>query len=72
LAIVKSVVEAHGGAIDVDSNERDGTRFTITLPRSSGEVPLALPSLGRSPASSSTLDRPYGHRFSAGAEREAA
>lgn len=41
LAIVKSVVELHGGTIDVASSPEAGTRFTINLPRIGGSVPLA-------------------------------
>ncbi|AIC17776.1 histidine kinase [Pseudomonas chlororaphis] len=33
LFIVKEVVTAHQGSIDVSSNESDGTTFTVTLPR---------------------------------------
>jgi len=33
LAIVKGVVEAHGGRVDVTSEEGKGSRFTVTLPR---------------------------------------
>jgi signal transduction histidine kinase len=32
LAIAKGIVEAHGGAIDVESQPGQGTRFTFTLP----------------------------------------
>jgi signal transduction histidine kinase len=32
LAIAKSIVEAHGGSISVESNPGEGTRFTICLP----------------------------------------
>jgi signal transduction histidine kinase len=33
LAFTRSVVEAHGGTISVDSKEGDGTTFTIRVPR---------------------------------------
>lgn len=33
LFIVKEVVTAHGGTIEVSSNEADGTLFSVTLPR---------------------------------------
>jgi signal transduction histidine kinase len=33
LALAKSVVEAHGGTIEVESREDGGARFVITLPR---------------------------------------
>ena len=32
LAIVKSLVEAHGGHVTVESQERKGSRFTVSLP----------------------------------------
>jgi signal transduction histidine kinase len=32
LALVKSVVQAHGGTVQVQSNPSQGSRFTITLP----------------------------------------
>jgi K+-sensing histidine kinase KdpD len=37
LFIVKEIVRAHGGTVDVVSSEREGTTFTICLPRSGGE-----------------------------------
>ncbi len=33
LYIVKCFVEAHSGAIDITSSGREGTRTTVTLPR---------------------------------------
>jgi signal transduction histidine kinase len=32
LAIVHNIVHAHGGSIDVESREKEGTVFSITLP----------------------------------------
>jgi len=32
LTISKAIVEAHGGAIEVESTERKGSRFTVILP----------------------------------------
>jgi two-component system sensor histidine kinase FlrB len=72
LAIVKSVVEAHGGSIDVDSSEEQGTRFTIILPRGSGETSLALPRTPQAPVSARPQDRLTDSRGHAGLEREAA
>ena len=45
LAIVKSVVELHGGTIDIASSADAGTCFTITLPKIDGSTPLALASV---------------------------
>lgn len=42
LAIVKSVVELHGGTIDIASSADAGTRFTIILPRERESASLAL------------------------------
>ncbi|HYX92270.1 MAG TPA: ATP-binding protein, partial [Myxococcaceae bacterium] len=33
LYIVKLIVDAHGGRVDVRSTEAEGTTFTVTLPR---------------------------------------
>ena len=43
LAIVKSVVELHGGTIDIASSPDAGTRITIILPRDAGSASVALP-----------------------------
>jgi len=37
LAVVQKVIESHGGAIKVDSEINNGTRFTIFLPRHNDE-----------------------------------
>jgi len=39
LFIVKEVVEAHGGIIDVTSSEKEGTTFTARFPRAIDEAP---------------------------------
>jgi len=33
LTIVKSIVEAHGGRVSVESNMNEGSQFTVTLPK---------------------------------------
>jgi len=33
LSVVYGIIKHHGGTIDVESKEREGTKFTITLPR---------------------------------------
>lgn len=72
LAIVKSVVESHGGSIDVASSEHAGTRFTLILPRSVGDTPLALPlGAAAAPAGSKSTAAGVEHR-GAYLEREAA
>jgi two-component system, NarL family, sensor histidine kinase BarA len=42
LSIVKRIVDAHGGAVDIQTNEPGGTRFVVTLP--SAQARRALPS----------------------------
>lgn len=39
LFIVREIVHAHGGSVDVRSSERDGTTFTVTLPRDARRAP---------------------------------
>jgi two-component system phosphate regulon sensor histidine kinase PhoR len=41
LAIVRHVAEAHGGAVEVDSELGRGSTFTVTLPVSGPPVPVA-------------------------------
>jgi signal transduction histidine kinase len=39
LPLTKGIVEAHGGTLSVSSSEKDGTTFTIDLPRDCRHVP---------------------------------
>ena len=32
LSVVKHIMDAHGGAVEVESDEGEGTRFTLKLP----------------------------------------
>jgi signal transduction histidine kinase len=41
MAIVRRIVEDHGGAIDVESTPGEGTSVTILLPRNAADAALA-------------------------------
>jgi signal transduction histidine kinase len=41
LSIVKHIIQAHGGEVDVESQPGRGTTFRFTLPRA--EAPAAFP-----------------------------
>jgi signal transduction histidine kinase len=43
LAIVKTIVDAHGGSVDVESSPKEGTSFLIRLPRYRGATESARP-----------------------------
>jgi signal transduction histidine kinase len=44
MAIVRRIVEDHGGAIDVESAPGEGTTVTILLPRNAADAALAAAS----------------------------
>ncbi|MCW5829154.1 MAG: hypothetical protein KIT79_07540 [Deltaproteobacteria bacterium] len=46
LPVCERLVEAHGGTIDVNSREGEGTEFTIVLPLPPAEVPAAAGTTG--------------------------
>ena len=46
LYIVDKIVTAHGGTIDVQSTDQEGTTFTLTLPRTAGVRARELPGSG--------------------------
>jgi signal transduction histidine kinase len=43
MAIVRRIVEDHGGTIDVESHAGEGTTVTIHLPRDARAQPVAEP-----------------------------
>jgi signal transduction histidine kinase len=52
LSIVKSLVELHGGSIDVRSQLGVGTTFAITLPTAPGGQPISTPAASGAPLAS--------------------
>jgi signal transduction histidine kinase len=49
LAIVDRIVDAHGGCLEIDSREGEGTQVTVQLPTGSSEPPSSRPPLGPAP-----------------------
>ena len=49
LYIAKEIVIAHGGTIDVTSSEKDGTTFTVRLPRTQVKHRMRSSSLYKTP-----------------------
>jgi len=47
LATVRSIVEQHGGWIEVESRLSGGTAFRVLLPRAGGRLPVSNPAGGR-------------------------
>jgi signal transduction histidine kinase len=42
LGIVRKIVDAHDGRIDLNSSPKNGTRFRVTLPVASTAAPFKL------------------------------
>lgn len=42
LSLVKRLAELHGGSVSVESNTGRGSRFTISLPRGNGPIPVPM------------------------------
>jgi two-component system, OmpR family, sensor kinase len=58
LSIVKSIVEAHGGAVALETEPGKGTMFRVTLPRMTEEIPSETrPRTARDEAPASRRDR---------------
>ncbi|MBS0290686.1 MAG: response regulator [Proteobacteria bacterium] len=55
LALVKELVNIHGGSIKVKSVEGNGSTFTVLIPTGSAHLPDVTDNIGASDASSSTI-----------------
>jgi signal transduction histidine kinase len=60
LAIVRSIVDMHGGSIEVESQVGRGSRFTVTLPADPRVTEGTTPSPQRAAAGSDASDRTAG------------
>ncbi|MFL5355621.1 ATP-binding protein [Archangium sp.] len=59
LALVREVVELHGGHVSVESTEGRGTAFTLELPFGSAHLPAARLRAARGPPSTASGASPY-------------
>jgi signal transduction histidine kinase len=59
LALVQELVRLHGGDIRVDSIERNGTTFTVTIPAGAQHLPKEQSVANRSRASTATGSAPF-------------
>jgi DNA-binding response OmpR family regulator len=60
LALVADMTSAHGGSVEVESEQGEGSRFIVRLPRYNGSSEAA--SLGDSAAAAESEEEPGGHR----------
>lgn len=58
LFITREIAQAHGGSVEVDSNETAGTTFTLKLPRNAAPAQPSEPSPQKSEANAALL-RPW-------------
>lgn len=56
LALVREIVEAHGGRVDVESTPHKGSTFTVALPQSKKRVYEAEMGVGERPAASPPIE----------------
>ena len=58
LSIAKSMVEAQGGAISIDSVQGSGTTVTLVFPRADGARPSATPPAEKNPTADAGVPQP--------------
>src|SRR5262249_21560042 len=59
LALVKELVELHGGTVGVESRLNQGTVFTVAIPRGRAHLPPERIREGRAPAPAPTGPSPF-------------